>query len=57
MQRLWSADELGEQWSLRPEDLALLAGMVDPGKLAHLVPSLAQAGPAYHPVQNSGPPL
>ena len=33
MQRLWSADELGEQWSLRPEDMALLAGMVDAGKL------------------------
>jgi Domain of unknown function (DUF4158) len=26
MQRIWSADELGEYWSLLPEDLALLAG-------------------------------
>lgn len=33
MQRNWSADELGAQWSLRPEDIALLAGMVDAGKL------------------------
>jgi len=33
MQRLWSADELGEHWSLRPEDMALLTGMVDAGKL------------------------
>ena len=33
MQRDWSADELGAQWSLRPEDTALLAGMVDAGKL------------------------
>ena len=33
MQRLWSADELGEHWSLRPEDLVLLADMVDAGKL------------------------
>jgi len=33
MQRLWSADELGERWSLLPEDLALLAGRVDAGKL------------------------
>ena len=34
MQRLWSADELGDCWSLLPEDLALLAGRVDAGKLA-----------------------
>ncbi len=37
MQRLWSADELGEQWSLRPEDLVLLADMVDAGKLGFAV--------------------
>ena len=28
MRRLWSADELGERWSLLPEDLALLAGRI-----------------------------
>jgi hypothetical protein len=33
MQRLWSADELGERWALLPEDLALLAGLPDTGKL------------------------
>ncbi len=33
MQRDWSADELGMQWSLRPQDIALLAGMADAGKL------------------------
>jgi hypothetical protein len=32
MQRMWSADELGECWSLLPEDLTLLAGRVDAGK-------------------------
>ncbi len=37
MQRLWSADELGERWSLLPEDLALLAGRVDAGKLGFAV--------------------
>ena len=33
MQRLWSADELGERWSLAPEDLALLADLPDAGRL------------------------
>ena len=28
MQWLWSADELGERWSLMTEDLALMAGRV-----------------------------
>ena len=37
MQRLWSTDELGERWSLLPEDLALLAGRVDAGKLGFAV--------------------
>jgi hypothetical protein len=37
MQRLWSADELGERWSLLPEDLALLAGRVEAGKLGFAV--------------------
>ena len=37
MQRQWSADELGERWSLLPEDLALLAGRVDAGKLGFAV--------------------
>ena len=36
MQRLWSA-ESGERWSLLPEDLALLAGRVDAGKLGFAV--------------------
>lgn len=33
MQRVWSAEALGAQWSLRPEDLALLSGRIDAGKL------------------------
>ena len=33
MRRQWSADELGERWTLGPEDLALLAGRPDAGKL------------------------
>src|SRR4051794_18685026 len=33
MQRLWSADELGERWTLGPEDLALLADLTGAGKL------------------------
>ena len=33
MQRLWSADELGEHWTLLPEDLALLTDLPDTGKL------------------------
>ena len=37
MQRAWSADELGERWSLLPEDLVLLAGRVDAGKLGFAV--------------------
>ena len=37
MQRVWSADELGERWSLLPEDLVLLAGRVDAGKLGFAV--------------------
>jgi hypothetical protein len=27
MRRRWSADELGERWTLGPEDLALLADL------------------------------
>ena len=34
MQRVWSADELGERWTLGPGDLvALLADLPDGGKL------------------------
>ena len=33
MRRRWSADELGERWTLGPEDLALLADLPDAGKL------------------------
>jgi hypothetical protein len=33
MQRLWSAEELGERWTLGAEDLALLTGLPDAGKL------------------------
>jgi hypothetical protein len=33
MQRLWSTDELGECWTLLPEDLALLTDLSDTGKL------------------------
>ncbi len=37
MQRTWSADELSERWSLLQEDLALLAGRIDAGKLGFAV--------------------
>jgi hypothetical protein len=37
MQRTWSADELSERWSLLADDLALLAGRVDAGKLGFAV--------------------
>src|SRR4051794_39457783 len=33
MRRQWSADELGEHWTLGPEDRALLADLADAGKL------------------------
>jgi hypothetical protein len=33
MRRLWSADELGECWTLFPGDLALVAAPPDAGKL------------------------
>ena len=32
-QQLWSTDEFGGRWTLGPEDLALLAGLPDAGKL------------------------
>jgi len=37
MQRTWSVGELSERWSLLPEDLALLAGRIDAGKLGFAV--------------------
>lgn len=37
MQRTWSADELSERWSLLLDDLALLAGRIDAGKLGFAV--------------------
>src|SRR3954451_10824416 len=33
MQRLWSADELGEHWTLGPEELKLLTELTGAGKL------------------------
>jgi hypothetical protein len=33
MQRVWPEDELMARWSLAPEDLALVRGMADSGKL------------------------
>ena len=33
MRRWWPADELIERWSLTPEDLSLLVGRIDAGKL------------------------
>jgi hypothetical protein len=33
MRRWWSADELVERWSLTPQDLSLLVGRIDAGKL------------------------
>lgn len=37
MQRTWSVGELSERWSLLPEDLALLAGRIDAGKLGFAI--------------------
>ncbi|HEY1431289.1 MAG TPA: DUF4158 domain-containing protein [Stellaceae bacterium] len=37
MQRLWSSEELAEGWSLRSEELALLPGKADAGKLGFAV--------------------
>ena len=37
MQQLWSAEELVEHWSLMPEELALLPGKADGGKLGFAV--------------------
>ena len=45
MQRLWSAEELGERWTLGAEDLALLVGLPDTGKLG-LAAQLAYWGHA-----------
>ncbi|WP_336975178.1 DUF4158 domain-containing protein [Sphingobium aromaticiconvertens] len=33
MKRLWSVDELGERWTLSPDDVAFIAGNADAGKL------------------------
>lgn len=33
MKRLWSVDELGERWTLSPDDVAFVAGNADAGKL------------------------
>src|SRR3954471_13117457 len=33
MQRLWSANELGERWTLEPEELKLLTELTGAGKL------------------------
>lgn len=33
MKRLWSADELGERWTLSAGDLAFVDGNADAGKL------------------------
>jgi len=33
MQRLWSSEELAERWSLGSEELVLLPGKPDAGKL------------------------
>ena len=33
MKRLWSADELGERWTLSPDDAAFIADNADAGKL------------------------
>ena len=47
MRQLWSADELGERWTLLPEDLALLAGLTDTGKLG-LATQLTYWGQTRH---------
>jgi hypothetical protein len=39
MQQLWSAEELVEHWSLTTEELALLPGKADGGKLGFAVQS------------------
>jgi hypothetical protein len=41
MQRLWSADEFAERWTLSAEDLALLVDLPDSGKLG-MAAQLAQ---------------
>ena len=33
MKRLWSVDELGERWTLLPDDVAFIAGNADAGRL------------------------
>jgi hypothetical protein len=33
MKRLWSADELGELWTLSPDDVAFIADNADAGRL------------------------
>ena len=37
MQRLWSSEELAERWSLGSEELVLLPGKPDTGKLGFAV--------------------
>jgi hypothetical protein len=37
MQRLWSSEELAERWSLGSEELVLLPGKPDAGKLGFAV--------------------
>ena len=37
MQRLWSSEELAERWSLGSEELVLLPGKSDAGKLGFAV--------------------
>ena len=49
MKRLWSVDELGERWTLSPDDVAFVAGNADAGKLGlacQLVDSLQRLMPA-----------
>ena len=46
MKRLWSADELGERWSLEDVDFALLGGNPDAGKLG-LVRIPIEAGQGF----------
>lgn len=52
MQRIWSVDELGECWSMLPEDLALLAGRVDAGKLGFAFsPRFGASAAAFPPTR------
>lgn len=52
MQRLWSGEELGEHWTLRADDLALLAALPAGSGLRHNSPIGGRTGvfPTTRPI-------